>query len=175
MTAFRLQFSASEIPRWAARYSYPDDDDIENRVAPAARARGFLTRNEFLAICRWKTPRSQPRCARNRDAFIAEVTRIALAAQDGEIKIRSLLLLSGVSWATASVILHFCDQGRHPILDYRALWSLGLAEPPDYTYDFWLEYGDFVRGIADRTNLAMRAIDRALWQYSKENQAPGKS
>ncbi len=32
--------------------------------------------------------------------------------------------------------LHFCDRRSYPILDYRALWSLGFAKPPTYTFDF---------------------------------------
>ena len=134
------------------------------------RARGYLLRSEFLALCRWKTPRSQPRCARNRDAYIREVTRIALSTRNEELKIRVLLVLDGVSWPTASVILHFCDRGRYPILDVRALWSVGLRRLPAYSFPLWWEYTRFIRNISNRTGLSMRTVDRALWQYSKERQ-----
>jgi hypothetical protein len=159
-----------ELRHWANRYAYPDEPEMEERMARDARARGYLMRDEFLELCRWKTPRSQPRCAENRDDFVREVTRIALATANEELKIRVLLLLAGVSWPTASVILHFCDRGRYPILDVRALWSVGFRRPPAYTFPFWWEYTCFVRGIGDRTGLPMRTIDRALWQYSKERQ-----
>src|SRR5262249_13187861 len=145
---FRLRFLERDIPKWAARYRYPGEADIEDRVAPAARARHCLLREEFLAICRWKTPRSGPRCAQNRAGFVEAVTRVALNASDEELKIRSLLLLSGVSWPTASVILHFCDCGQYPILDYRALWSLSVEKPRTYTYELWAMYRDFVRTMA---------------------------
>jgi len=171
---FQLKFDEQEILELAHRYFYPREPDIVGRVAPAARERGFLTRDEFLEICRWKTPRTQPRCEENRDVFIEEVTRIALSTSDEELKIRILLLLSGVSWPTASVILHFCDRGRYPIIDYRALWSIGFDTPPDYDFPFWSKYCEFVRGLSDRTGHSMRIIDRALWQYSKENQ-PSRS
>ncbi len=36
-----------------------------------------------------------------------------------------LRFLDGVEWPTASTILHFCGARPYPILDYRALWSLG--------------------------------------------------
>lgn len=81
-----------------------------------------------------------------------------------------LLLLTGVSWPTASVILHFCARDRYPILDFRALWSLGFLRVPAFTFSFWWEYTCFIRGINDRMGLSMRTIDRALWQYSKERQ-----
>jgi hypothetical protein len=101
---------------------------------------------------------------------VREVTRIALETTIEKLKVRVLLLLAGVSWPTASVILHFCDRGRYPILDFRALWSVGVARAPSYTFSLWWEYTCFVRNISDRTGLPMRTIDRALWQYSKERQ-----
>ncbi len=170
MQSFRLRIPDGELPRWASRYSYPGESEIEERVAPAARDRGYLTRDEFLELCRWKTPRSQPRCAENGDDFVREVTRIALETTIEKLKVRVLLLLAGVSWPTASVILHFCDRGRYPILDFRALWSVGVARAPSYTFSLCWEYTCFVRNISDRTGLPMRTIDRALWQYSKERQ-----
>lgn len=170
MTTFRLRFPESQISYWANRYPAESDSDIEIQVAPQARKRGYLTRDEFLTICHWKSPRSKPKCERNRESFVQEVTRISLSASDEEVKIRALLLLSGVSWPTASVILHLCDRGRYPILDYRALWSLRIQNPPAYNSEFWAEYCGFVRAISDRTGHSMRTIDRALWQFSKEKQ-----
>jgi hypothetical protein len=170
MPSFRLRIADDELLHWASRYSYPGEVEIEKRVGPMARARGWLTREEFLALCRWKTPRSQPRCAENREDLVREVTRIALSAAGEEIKIKALLMLGGVSWPTASVILHFCARGRYPILDFRALWSVGLRQVPVYTFPLWWEYTCFVREIQHRTGLPMRTIDRALWQYSKERQ-----
>lgn len=170
MITFRLRFPEAQISYWTNRYPLGEDSVIENQVAPRARKRGYLTRDEFLAICRWKSPRSRPRCERNRDSFVREVTRISLSTSEEEVKIRVLLLLSGVSWPTASVILHLCDRGRYPVLDYRALWSLRIQSPPAYDFEFWAGYCDFIRAVADRTGHDIRTIDRALWQFSKERQ-----
>jgi hypothetical protein len=160
----------AELPTWADRYSYAPDAEIE-KIGSSARARGYLKRDDFLELCRWKTPRSQPRCAANSEEFVREVTRTALGTRNDELKIRVLSLLDGVSWPTASVILHFCDEDRYPILDVRALWSVGFRRPPPYTFSLWWQYTCFVREVSDRTGLSMRAIDRALWQYSKERQS----
>ncbi|MGH7322475.1 MAG: hypothetical protein ACRELA_23010, partial [Candidatus Rokuibacteriota bacterium] len=81
-----------------------------------------------------------------------------------------LRTLAGIEWPTASVILHFCDGRPYPILDYRALWSLGFAKPPAYTFDFWWAYTDFARVLAQSTGHDMRTLDRALWQFSKAHQ-----
>ena len=170
MPRFRLRIPDAELRQWAERYAYPGEEQITDRLAPTVRDRGYLVRDEFLELCRWKTPRSQPRCARNSEEYVREVTRIALATTNEELKIRVLLLLTGVGWPTASVILHFCDQSRYPILDFRALWSVGLRRAPVYAFPFWCQYTGFVREISARTGLTMRTIDRALWQYSKERQ-----
>ena len=167
---FKLRFPSDRIPYWASRYSYPGESRIVDELGPEARARGYLTRHEFLVLCRWKTPRSQPRCARNPATRIRDATMIALATEDERAKIGILRLLEGVEWPTASVILHFCDRRPYPILDYRALWSLGYRKPPTYTFDFWWAYTSFTRALARSTGYSMRDIDRALWQYSKENQ-----
>ena len=167
---FRLRFREREIEYWASRYSYAGEEEIKNRVAPATRKRGYLTRNDFLLICRWKTPRSAPRCAKNDENYVHEVTGASLRSRNEEFKIRTLTLLNGVSWPTASVILHWCDRGHYPILDFRALWSLSTNVPSRYDFAFWWTYCEYVRDLSARTRLSMRVVDQALWQYSKERQ-----
>ena len=167
---FELRFPPTEISRWAKAYSYPGEDQIVNELSPRVRARGYLTRSEFLKLCRWKTPRSQPRCESNTATQIREATEIALASADERAKTYILRSLAGVEWPTASVILHFCDKRPYPILDYRALWSLGFAKPPTYTFDFWWSYTEFARRLTHSTRHDMRTLDRALWQFSKEHQ-----
>lgn len=166
---FRLRFPPAEIPKWAEAYAY-GDGAVADGVSPGARARGVLTRAEFLALCCWKTPRTQPRCATNTAAQIREATRIALTTDDEQAKMYILRTLAGVGWPTASVILHFCDTRPYPVLDYRALWSLGWAKPPAYTFEFWSAYTRFTRALAQSTGHDMRQVDRALWQYSKQHQ-----
>jgi hypothetical protein len=106
----------------------------------------------------------------NTSAEVHEATHIALSTDDERAKMYILRRLSGVAWPTASVILHFCDKRPYPILDYRALWSLGIASPPAYTFEFWWAYTAFVRQLVQATGYDMRTVDRALWQFSKERQ-----
>lgn len=167
---FKLRFPPDEILSWANAYSYLGKEKTVEELASRARARGHLTRAEFLALCRWKTPRSQPRCAKNTAVKIREATSIALASVDEQAKIYILRSLAGVEWPTASVILHFCDQRPYPILDYRALWSLGFDKPPPYTFALWWAYTEFTRALAQSIGQDMRTLDRALWQFSKEHQ-----
>jgi hypothetical protein len=143
---------------------------IEKDIAPRARRVGWLSKPDFLALARWKSPRSQSRCASNSEDFIKAVTQTALSTQDERLRVEVLTLLRGVSWPTASVILHFAHKSPYPILDVRALWSVGVETPPSaYTFDFWQRYTKFCRELAVKCKVTMRALDRALWQYSKEN------
>lgn len=175
--AFRLRFPASAARRWASRFSEAGADAAVETIGSRVRDRGHLLRGEFLELCRWKTPRSGPRCAENSAATIREATAVALASDDERAKMYILRTLAGVGWPTASVILHFCDSRPYPILDVRALWSAGYAGPPTYGMELWLGYTEFCRKIARAARLDMRTLDRALWQYSKERQVvpPGGS
>jgi hypothetical protein len=130
ISMFKLRFPESKIPHWALRYSYASEAKFEEDVEPLARARGYLTRAEFIELCRWKTPRSQPMVRENPADIVEAVTRAALESPHEHVKINVLRSLRGVSWPTASVVLHFCDKRPYPVLDFRALWSLGFAVPP---------------------------------------------
>lgn len=170
MLVLRPRFPATEVERWASRFADVDDSRIE-RIAAAARRRGFLLKAELVAVARWKTPRSRKRVAQNSESFVNAVTRTALSTPDERLRIEVLTLLDGVDWPTASVILHFCHAAPYPVLDYRAIWSLGVVKPPPYNFAFWREYTRACRRLAARSTGSMRTVDRALWQYAKERQA----
>jgi hypothetical protein len=170
-TRFRLRFPEQDIRKWAARFA--DDgsgNGILDGIRPLVFTRGYLTRPEFLKICAWKSVRTKQSCRRNTAHRIEILTRAAFATSDEALKISLLRLLDGVEWPTASTILHFCDPRPYPILDYRAIWALGVDKPPTYTMAFWLAYLAFTRDLALRLNLPIRTVDKALWQYSKERQ-----
>jgi hypothetical protein len=171
LPVFKLQFALADIPEWSAGYSYDGSDArFLSEVRPAVRRRGYLTTAEFRDICYWKTPRTQSRCRQNGADDIRVLTQAALATRDEALKMDLLRRLHGVGWPTASTLLHFCDVRPYPILDYRALWSLGYSRPPHYTMPFWLGYVAFVRELARRSGHPIRVVDRALWQYSKARQ-----
>jgi hypothetical protein len=164
---FTLQFDPSQIPVLAGRYSYPAEGRITSEIGPAVRERGYYTRPEFIEVCAWKTERSKSRVAANTSDEVAEATKLALSAQSEGLRIWIPMALSGVQWATASVLLHFGHRDRYPILDYRALEALGV-KPYVPTVSFWNAYVAACRAIDDETGFGMRTIDRALWQWSKE-------
>lgn len=169
---FHLQFDPPRVHELASRYDYGDNDRIE-AIGRAARARGHYTKTQFNKVCYWKSPRSASRAKRdNSAAAVEEITRVALAATSEELRIWAPQALAWVSWPTASVLLHFGHTDPYPILDYRALESLGVAQPAAYTMTFWLEYLAYTRRLAQDLGVDMRTLDRALWQWSKEGGKP---
>ena len=172
MTAgLELQFPVGLIRDLAGRYASADDEPVL-RIGAAARARGHFTKPEFIEVCRWKTPRSQPRVARNTAAEIEEATGLALAAKSEALRIEIPRALAGVDWATASVLLHLAHTDPYPILDYRALEAFGMNRVPTYTVTFWNSYVAACRSLATNAGVDMRTLDRALWQWSKERRPP---
>lgn len=164
---FKLRFPENKITYWADRA--PNITALQ-AIGRSARARGSLTRSEFLTLCNVKSPRARSHYEENTAKLIKEVTAISLLADSERVEIQALMILAGVSWPMASFILHFCSKRKYPILDYRALWSLSIEKAPVYTFDFWMEYVACSREIALRNGVSMRCLDSSLWQFSKENQ-----
>lgn len=164
---FELQCPLAELPRLAARYDVDDDAEMFS-IGRAARTRGRYLRSELIAMCRWKTPRSQRLVAGNTDEAVAAATGAGMATDDEVARIRALTGLQGVAVPSASVLLHFAFPERYPIIDWRALQSLGQPARTQYPVSYWLEYADYCRRLAAQADLTMRQLDKALWQYSNE-------
>jgi hypothetical protein len=82
-----------------------------------------------------------------------------------------LTQLQGVLIPVASVLLHLAHRDPYPILDVRALWSLGVDEQPSYySFELWWAYTETCRALASQAGVDMRTLDRALWQYSRDRQ-----
>ena len=84
-------------------------------------------------------------------------------------RITALLGLTGVGLPTASTLLYCAFPADYPILDVRALESLGVKPRSQYPVSFWLEYLSACRGLARHHAVTIRTLDKALWQHSKEH------
>ena len=170
----KLRFPESEIGYWANRYTerQKEKDRIKEQQLPELKSnvqkRGYLTKKELHKIARWKSPRRADLTLKNPDDFIKDITKSAFTATDKWAKLLILTLLQGVREPTASAILHLYDERQYPILDIHALWSVGLPWEKRTSYPFWLEYIEFCREIANRNNVSMRELDRALWKFSSD-------
>jgi hypothetical protein len=165
---FELQFPPSLIDELAQRFEETDDSSLL-AAGLAARRRGYYRRAEFLAACRWKSPRSASLVAGNTGRAIAGATRHALSPATGErARVEALTSLAGVGVPTASTLLYFAYPDDYPILDVRALESLGRRGRSVYPVSFWLEYLEACRRLALTHGVSIRTLDKALWQHSRE-------
>ena len=138
---------------------------VKARKTPEA-PRGYLLYDELYDLVYWKLKRSRW-INKNSNAFVKDVTSEAFRLDDDWEKLQKLKALHGVRESVASAILHLCDQKEYPILDQHALRSV-LIDHNEVYYDseFWEKYVDFCRAEAERYNVSMRTLDRALWKYS---------
>ena len=171
----RLQIH--QIPDFLARYNGDHDGEDDDLVARSERIRRErkMQLADLCAVCDWKAPRAAGHARKNTNTEVEEITALALGTRSERVRVEVLQALHGVSYPTASVILHFYHTDTYPILDFRALWSMRIAQPSRYTFDFWWRYVGECRNMFARARrrfpeLAMREFDRALWQYSYERQ-----
>lgn len=165
----KLRFPESEIQQWAERYKSGRREAYFTEIKPKIQKQGYLDKELLKRVAHWKSPRRAGLIERNDDNYIRDVTSFAFSATSERARIRGLMLLDGISWPTASIILHLFHNDPYPVLDFRALWSVGL-ETYKYSSSFWQDYVRFCRNIAHRNQVDMRTLDKALWQYSKDNQ-----
>jgi hypothetical protein len=169
---FELQFPATEIEHWASRRdAITNDALLMDEVIPRVKERGFFDKNDFLILAMWAVPREKVQYESNEDDLIQTVTRIALNTQSEQRRIEESQSLKGVQYLVASVILHLAHDEPYPIINGHALASLGVEQSrKNRNFSFWWKYTKFCRNLAEENGVDMRTLDRALWQYSKENQ-----
>jgi hypothetical protein len=170
MAEFVLQFPPEEIPALAKRYRYAGDS-APVAAGRRAKQRGYFSLSDFLVVCRWKAPRAEQSFSSNSEEEVKEATQDALRPVAEAERIESLTSLRGVGVPIASALLHFAEPERYPILDVRALESLGYeSQRTQYSTSFWLRYLHFCRTTAERFHVSIRGLDKALWQWSRERE-----
>lgn len=157
--------------RLAARHiDDPDFSEAERLKAHLARCRDkrvplYLTRDEFLAICRWKLRDQYGRTARLLEANSAKrvkrTTQMAFALKDKEAefalagRVTILRLLPGVGIGVASAILALCYPKRYAPIDFH-VWRVLFDEERSV-----FELADYRRYLARLNELAaeVKALD----------------
>ncbi len=151
----------------------PDTAALIHRLRHVKGAGGFA-RAEFLAMCRWKSPRALPQCRRNPAARIRAVSRAVMATESEPRRMELLVGLRGVSVAMASAILTLTDPTRYGVLDIRvwqllfALRSVGVnARGRGFTLAQWLLYLRALRRHARARRVTPRALEWTLFHHHR--------
>ena len=142
-----------------------------------ARRRGFISRGEFLAMARWKSPRALHHYRRNGTARVREASRRALATRSERRRMEHLLALDGVSVPVASAILTLLDPRRYGVLDIRA-WQMlyamrGVDANPagrGFSVGQWISYLATLRGHAGRLRVPVRVVEYTLFLCHRKRQ-----
>lgn len=170
----QLLFDSKEISALAGRYDQGNryEDTPLEKLRETIGHQQYLTKDQLILIADWKSPRIRHHINKNEDSLVVDVTKVSFSTENEAFKIEVLTLLKGVGWPVASVILHFFSQNPYPIIDFRALYSINCQhiKPEDYNFKFWEEYVRYFRKLLNQTGTDKRILDRALWQYSYENQ-----
>ena len=165
----KINLSREQILKYAALYVYADDSSLCARMDTAVK-RGYMTLEDLneTANWKWRGGRTRQLCAQNTEAETNEITSVSFAAKSERLRIGALLSLSGVQWPMASVILHFAYPNKYPILDVRAMNTVGGSKL--YTFEKWLQYVELCRNAIATYDVTMRTLDKALWAYDKAHQ-----
>ncbi len=168
-----LLFDESQISYYAARYNAINpgyDTPIENLVTEV-KGRGYLNKSDLIDLSKWmRTGRNMHRIEKNSNDSVEEKTRSALMSTTERDSIGHLRCLSGIGWATGSAILHWFHKDPYPFWNEPALDAVQFARSHySNALERWEAYVLFCRGIAERNNVDMRTLDRALWQFSNDH------
>lgn len=167
-----MEINKDNIKKYADRYDKDyvgkDGEIIEKEIKEWFKVHRYLDMEKFKKIGLWKSKRPKKHYENNDDLTVREITQFSLATKSEKARIETLRVLNGVSYPVASVILHFAFPDKYPIMDVRAISSLGL-EQKSYDFDFWENYCEKIRNISRETGENLRTIDKALWKYNKEN------
>ncbi len=138
----------------------------------------FLTKDELLRICRWKSARAVPLCRSNHPATIRKLTREALTTRSERRKMEALTKLRGVGLPMASAILTLVKPKNYGVIDIR-VWQLLYAieavhskpKGVGLTFKEWYQYLCKLRYHAKELGVPVRAIERTIFLHHKKLQA----
>lgn len=167
--ALRAGFPTDDISALATRYNseHPVGSLID--IGRRSRAAGFYTRDDFVFIC--ESFKSSKHCGTASARQIEDATRIALNTTSERKRIASLMRLSGVSWATASVFLHYTFEDQYPILAQMPLWSWSY-DNPEMNFEFWWAYVEASRALRSECHVTMHDLDSAFRQFAIDQRQP---
>ena len=150
--------------------------DIIKKLRPAKK-RGWLTKDEMIAICRWKSPRAIRHIEFNSEKLIKKHTGLAFSTRSEELKITELIVLKGVSIPMASSILMLTNPKRYGVIDIRVweiMFEIGTVNTNpkgiNFTFKEWYRYLMIIRYFASKFNVTVRDIERTLFLVHQENQ-----
>jgi len=179
MAHFELQPSVDDLQNLAEKY-WRDSGEKWQKAEEAAFEAGASIRNHVFSldnlkvIVRWKSERVVHHLDKNSQEEIERALTVAVSPDAStQDAVKALIELRGVGVPVASAILTAIFPERYTVIDFRALEALGHDAAG---IEFYRHYLEFCRELAESgivhlqadlpAPTALRALDRALWQWS---------
>ena len=173
---FRLQYHPVLIPELAATYlrtpyklGTAADADRQMEEAGWRLVYGPFDLEDAKTIVGWKSPRRMDRFSLNRTEQVEAAIREAIeATKAGDVKraVKALTKLAGVKLKMASAILTAMLPTLYTVCDFRASHAMGVEDSNGLR--FYVAYLAACREMAARYGVSLRNLDRANWQWSKD-------
>jgi len=180
MYQFDLKVPKGDLDSWAEKYWKEGNGEGENDAFDAGKRilQGGLSdddlKQSLKEIVRWKSPRVVHHIDRNPPEKIREALEKAIGPTTTvQEAFEALTALRGVGVPVASAILTAIFPDRYTVIDFRALEALGHDAAG---IEFYRQYLEFCRELAESgiahlqanrpAPTPLRALDRALWQWS---------
>ena len=165
--------------KWSRKYDKDQgwNAQKEQELGGRFRKTKTMTLQDLAEVVEWKfkdAPESKKQrvlegVAKNDPAVVTRVSGQVFCVPSGEdsYRMNSLLMINGVSPVIASVILAFFDPHEYGVFDVR-VWRAQLGnEPPNlYTAANYLKLLASLRKTADKQNLDVRTVEKALYKKS---------
>ncbi|MHC4661723.1 MAG: hypothetical protein ACYS8W_08535 [Planctomycetota bacterium] len=152
---------------------YPNPD--YDKVRPAGRRsqkRGYYNREDFLAVCIWKSARPKRFYVSNSTKKIEDITRKALETNYEKLRMERLIRLKGVSVAVGSALLAVLDPQRYGVIDIRVwqtlYWLGSVKKNPagtNLSVTNWLHYLFMLRAYAKKLKVKVRRLEICLFWF----------
>jgi len=137
--------------------------------------RGYFTKEEFLEMARWKSPRPNRNYQNNSKENIKRVSKAVFSTRYEERKMELLTSLDGVSIPVASTILTLTDPKNYGIMDIRVWqllyrYDLVKVNPRGTNFNFknWDYYLTNLRYYAKEFNVKTRDVERSLFYHHRK-------
>jgi len=134
--------------------------------------RGYFTKEEFLKMGMWKSPRPKRWYLSNSEEEIIEISKKVFSTNYDKRKIELLTQLKGVSIPTASAILMLTDPRKYGVIDIRVWQVLYLygsvkvnPKGKNFKFNNWYNYLMKLRYFADKFKVKARDIERTIFFY----------
>jgi len=145
-----------------------------SRRLQAARDRGYLTKKELEAVCRWKSARAIRHIQSNTASEVRNATRRALATRSERQRLEALCALRGVSVPMASAVLTLLAPRRYEVIDIR-VWQLlhrlgSVTKVPSgvgFSFSNWYQFLMILRHYAKLHKVGARDVERTLFLFHK--------